>query len=402
MSSHSPKITLVLEQPEVQLLLACASSDIEPARQAKIRQLVSAGVEWNDVLERAKRHALLPMMYWQLSSSCPELVPEKTLDFLCDHFRKNTARNLVLSSDLLSFLKALKNRGVSAMPYKGPSLAVSVYGNVGLRQFGDLDILVRRSDVAVATDVLINEGFKAHFKISEKQLAMFIRLGYVRLLKRDMGRQTVELHWAIAPRFFGFHLDIEELWQTLITVDLLGEQILALPPEALLLVLCVHGAKDAWERLEWVSGVADLIRRETKLDWDGVLALAEKTQSTRMLKVGLILATYLLGAPVLPRIRAELESDASLWRFAMTFMAPLTSADPMTWTAIERARSQIKFKDDLLQRLRFCLRLGLTTTPVDWAVLPLPQSLSFMYFLVRPFRLLKKYGAHAIRRESTL
>ncbi len=402
MSSHSPKITQVLEQPEVQLLLACASSDIEPGRQAKIRQLVSAGVEWNDVLERAKRHSLLPMLYWQLSASCSELVPEKTLDFLCDHFRKNTARNLVLSSDLLSFLKALKDRDVSAMPYKGPSLAISVYGNVGLRQFGDLDILVRKKDVAVATEVLVNEGFKTHFKISEKQLAMFIRLGYVRLLKRDMGRQTVELHWAIAPRFFGFHLDIELLWQTLISVDLLGQQILAPPPEALLLMLCVHGAKDAWERLEWVSGVADLIRRETKLDWDGVLALAEKTHSTRMLKVGLFLAAFLLGAPVPIRILAEFESDASLRRFAMMFIEPLTSAAPMAWTLIERVRSQLQFKDDLLQRLRFCFRLGLTTTPVDWAVLPLPPSLRFMYFLVRPFRLLKKYGAHAIRRESSL
>jgi hypothetical protein len=402
MSTHSSKITRVLERPEVQLLLACASSDIEAVRQAKIRRLVSAGVEWDDVLDRAKRHALLPMLYWQLSASCPELVPKKTLDFLCDHFRKNTARNLVLSSDLLSFLKALKDSGVSAMPYKGPSLAVSVYENVGLRQFGDLDILVRKADVAVATEVLIKEGFKAHFKISEKQLAMFIRLGYVRLLKRDMGRQTVELHWAIAPRFFGFHLDIELLWKSLITVDLLGEQILAPPPEALLLMLCVHGAKDAWERLEWVSGVADLIRRETKLDWDGVFALAEKTHSTRMLKVGLILASFLLGAPVPIRIQSEFESDASLWRFAMTFIAPLTSAEPMTWSAIERVRSQIRFKDDLLQRLRFCFRLGLTTTPVDWAVLPLPKSLRFMYFLVRPVRLLRKYGAHAIRRESSL
>jgi hypothetical protein len=363
---------------------------------------VSAGVEWNDVLDRAKRHSLLPMLYWQLNASCSELVPKETLDFLCDHFRKNTARNLVLSNDLLSFLKALKDRGVSAMPYKGPSLAVSVYGNVGLRQFGDLDILVRKADVAVATEVLIKEGFKAHFKISEKQLAMFIRLGYVRLLKRDMGRQTVELHWAIAPRFFGFHLDIEMLWQTLVTVDLLGEQILAPPPEALLLILCVHGAKDAWERLEWVSGVADLIRKETRLDWDGVLDLAEKTHSTRMLKVGLILATFLLKAPVPSRILSEFEKDDSLRRFAMTFIAPLTNAEPMTWTAIERVRSQIRFKDDLLQRFRFCLRLGLTTTPVDWAVLPLPQSLRFMYFLVRPFRLLKKYGAHAIRRESSL
>jgi len=76
-------------------------------------------------------------------------------------------------------------------------------GNLGLRQFADLDILIRKSDVAAATKVFLGLGFSAHFKISEDQLERFIRLSYVRLLKRNSGKQSVELHWGIAPRFFG-------------------------------------------------------------------------------------------------------------------------------------------------------------------------------------------------------
>ena len=55
---------------------------------------------------------------------------------------RTTMSNLYLTQEMLKLLSAFRKKGIPAIPYKGPVLAQAVYGNVGLRQFGDLDITV--------------------------------------------------------------------------------------------------------------------------------------------------------------------------------------------------------------------------------------------------------------------
>jgi hypothetical protein len=386
------------ETNEVRLLLACAASTIDAARAARIRDLAARVTDWNDLVVRARRQSVLPLLFWQLDACCPDLVPAPTLQLLREYFQQNTARNVLLTGELLSFLNALKAQGIAAMPYKGPSLAVSVYGNLGLRQFADLDILIRKADVAAATEVFLGLGFRAHFKISEDQLERFIRLSYVRLLQRNCGKQIVELHWGIAPRFFGFEPDIDALWADLTAIDLAGQSVLSPSPELLLLLLCVHGAKDGWERLEWLCGVAEVVRKYSGLDWNVVFSLARSTGSTRMLAVGLYLADCLLETRVPKAIRAELDRDGAARSLALNFVPLLVSTGQPSQTAYGRIRSQLMFQRTLRQKSRFCLRLAFTTTPVDWEIVRLPNSLNFMYPFLRPFRLLKKYSVKAVRQ----
>jgi hypothetical protein len=341
----------------------------------------------------------LPLLFWQLDACCPDLVPAPTLQILREYFQQNTARNVLLTGELLSFLNALKAQGIAAMPYKGPSLAISIYGNIGLRQFADLDILIRKSDVAAATEVFLDLGFRAHFKISEDQLQRFIRLSYVRLFRRDGGKQIVELHWGIAPRFFGFEPDIDALWADLTTINLAGQPVLSPSPELLLLLLCVHGAKDGWERLEWLCGVAELIRKYPGLDWNTVFSLARSTCSTRMLSVGLQLVRCLFESQFPGHIEAALDRDGAARALALTFIPLLVSSAEPSQSEIGRIRSQLCFQQTFQRKLRFCLRLAFTTTPVDWEKVRLPASLAFIHAFLRPFRLLKKYILKAVRQS---
>jgi hypothetical protein len=385
------------ETNEVRLLLACAASTIDDARATRIRELAARVTDWNDLVDRARRQSVLPLLFWQLDACCPDLVPAPTLQLLREYFQQNTARNVLLTGELLSFLSALKAQGIAAMPYKGPSLAVSIYGNLGLRQFADLDILIRKADVAAATKVFLGLGFSAHFKISEDQLERFIRLSYVRLFQRNSGKQIVELHWGIAPRFFGFEPDIDALWPDLTTISLSGQPVLSPPPELLLLLLCVHGAKDVWERLEWLCGVAELVRKYPRLDWDVVFSLAGSTGSTRMLAVGLLLAECLLETQLPGPVTAELDRDEAAPALALAFVPLLVSSGQPSQTTFSRIKLQLRFQQTFRQKSRFCLRLAFTTTPVDWEIVQLPTSLNFIHPFLRPFRLLKKYSVKALR-----
>jgi hypothetical protein len=61
-------------------------------------------------------------------------------------FEEIARKNLRFTAELIRILNCLESHGIAAIPFKGPTLAESVYGNLALREFSDLDILVRQSD----------------------------------------------------------------------------------------------------------------------------------------------------------------------------------------------------------------------------------------------------------------
>jgi len=56
-------------------------------------------------------------------------------------------------------------------------------------------------------------------------------------------------------------------------------------------------------------------------------------------------------------------------------------------------------RERLGDRVRYCARLAVTPYVRDWAVLPLPGAMSPLYYLIRPFRMIGRYAAAALRRE---
>jgi hypothetical protein len=297
----------------------------------------------------------------------------------------------LLTGELARLLKSFNENGIKAVPYKGPALAVQLYGNLALRQFCDLDILVRESDVWKASDLITARGFEPHFRILEKKRTAFLRLSYVQLFRRDAGRTLVELHWGIAPRFFGIKFDAEAFWQHLEPMDLRGEKVAMPCAEDLLLMLCVHGAKDCWEKLEWVCSIAELLRGHHDFDWKRAWQLARQMRCQRMLVFALLLVHDLFDVPI-PSQAAALSRSAKLRSLAQEVAQSFFADEARSAAFLQRLSFHLRLKDTLLDQLRHCVRLALTTTPVDWSVMPLPGGLSFAYPLLRAIRLTRKYG----------
>jgi hypothetical protein len=87
-----------------------------------------------------------------------------------------------------------------------------------------------------------------------------------------------------------------------------GQRVRGMAPEELLIVLCVHGSKHAWERLKWVADVAELLRAH-RLDWQRVFSTATKWKCRRMLLLGLALADRLMKIPLPPDILSAISAD---------------------------------------------------------------------------------------------
>jgi hypothetical protein len=299
--------------------------------------------------------------------------------------------NVILTGEMVRLLELFETNQIPAAPYKGPAIGVGIYGNSALRQFADLDIMVAEKDVWRATELLIERGYDAHFTIPARKQSSFVRLSYVRLFQHETERITVELHWRLAPRFFGAPFDSSKLWNSARRIELQGSSVRVPVAEDLVLMLCIHGAKDCWEKLEWVSGLAELIRSEPQLNWNELLNQAKEIGCRAIVLLGLALAHDLLDAPVPAGVFAELgprkRIDALVAQVTSRFFS---EAAPMSLTA--RVKFHLALKDSLFDKFRYCVRLALTTTPVDWELIHLPEFASFLYLPLRALRLLKKYG----------
>ena len=193
-------------------------------------------------------------------------------------------------------LKFARSNGNPAIPFKGPVLASSLYGNLALRTFSDLDILVLKKDIAKAKDVLLSSGLQWECQLTAAQKANYLQNDYGCLNFSDKrGRIFVDLDRGLSLRELPWSFDLEHFARRLTRVSLEGKMVPAFSPEDLLLILCLHGAKHYWTRLSWVCDLAELIRVHAGLDWGRVLEEAAIQGCRRMLLLGLFIAHQLLG-----------------------------------------------------------------------------------------------------------
>lgn len=393
MSAEVNQIRNVLPR-EISLLLNCARTEVDGETAERIRETAGQRLDWDRLIQTALTNGLMPLLYESLKAHAGDVMPPDSLNKLKDLFQKNTARTLLLTGELFRILDLFVAQGIEAMPYKGPAVAVLVYGRLSLRQFVDLDILVRKRDVWHCQQILIGAGYQPHFDITERQLPAFLKLGYVQMFMRDRGQSVVELHWGIASRFFSFPLDTDRFWDRLHYVDLMGHKVLSPSTEDLLLILCVHGAKDIWERLEWICAIAELLRAHDEIDWEVLRRNAKELGVERIVLLGLCLAGNLFGVRLPEAVARDIEAQSAIARLAAEVQESVLRMDPQSPGLRQRILFHLRTRERMSDRLRYCVRLLFTTTPIDWQTVPLPASMSFLYAFLRPFRLAKKYAVN--------
>jgi hypothetical protein len=345
-------------------------------------------VDWEYVFQLARRHSIVPLVYVQLQQQASDLVPQQFLSKLKKHYFENSARNTLLTAELCRLINLFRDEGIETIPYKGPVLALFAYGDIALRRFVDLDVIVKKSDVLKAREILLAEGYTPPRSLSLEQQEILLRTQHNMQFSRDHHRLIVELHWEVAPHLFASTVNGERLWQDLITLDLNGTPVKTFSAEDLLFSLCVHGSRHLWERLAWICDVAELIKRQT-LDWPALLERAAASDTERMFLLGVHLAHRLLDAPVPEQVKQRCDADRRLSSLADNIIQHLFNGPThVPATSREIFKYNIGVRKTLSARARYLLYM-FCPTDSDLESRSLPPSLSFAYYLTRPFRLFR-------------
>jgi hypothetical protein len=377
---------------EAALLVACARVEADGREAGQIRRAVEARPDWGLVLELARAHGMRPLLSHHLHAVCPEAVPRGILEQLRGFVRLNAARNLALARELLTLLSAFAAVGVRAVPYKGPVLAAATYGSLALREFTDLDVLVRPDEAVRARAVMIDRGYRPQYSLARRHDALFRRHYCEYLFTHPSTGTIVEVQWDIAPRFFSLAFDPETLGRRLGTASLLGTAVPALSPEDLLFILCVHGCKHAWSRLEWLCGVTEVVRVHPGLDWSLVLGLGARAGALRMVLVSLVLARDLLGAALPPAVSRAVAADPAVAPLAGAIASAMFGEDRPRREALSRAALHMRLRERWSDRIRYAVRLSSTPSARDWALLSGAPASRLAAYPVRAIRLALKHA----------
>jgi hypothetical protein len=378
-------------RPEDELLLCCARICLDARHAARLRSLLHSEIDWSYLVPAARRHGLVPLLYSHLHSSAQDAVPAHWLGLLRDYFHENLRRSMYRTGLLIKILTLLDSHGISALPYKGPIAAQLLYGNIALREFNDLDLLVRQEDIPEAHAVLVAHGYAAEFDSRGLPEAGFRSPAAQYAYSDPDGATPVELHTETTLRYFPRPLSPGWLREGTEAVSFAGRRIRVLAPEKMLLTLCVHGAKDFWNQLKWVCDIAEFVRVYSRFDWQQFLREARRMDCARMVLLPLFLARDLLGTTLPPECAEWLGADAVVPELAAQVRRGLFEHSS-TFTLPERFLFRARMPGRLSNGIRYTFRLATTPTEEDRALAKLPAALSFAYGLLRPFRLLRKYG----------
>jgi hypothetical protein len=366
-------------------LLQCAAPRLTLDRLAP---LALDSDSWSLLLQDAEIHGVAPLLAAHVKNLDRGMVPPEVHDRLRELQRSHTLFALQLTAELFRVLERVANAGIEVLVTKGPALAVRCYGDPSMRQYGDLDLVTREVDMRRATQTMLDLGYQPRIPLAAIDARKMPGEYAFRKSNADV---LVEFHTESTFRYHPRRLQIEKLFErrAFVTIDTRNVPVLSLEDE--LVLICVHGAKHFWERLMWIADVAALISRQAP-HWDRAMAVAREVDAGRILRLGLRLASDMLGAELPVQVGAEVRSDRTVVKLAEQIRSRLASREPHKIGILERARFRARMRGGLFQGAAYLLRLSLSPTEEDWTPGKERAHPVFLDAMRRPLRLVKKHG----------
>lgn len=364
------------------LLAAC--SVVSPAEKANsLCSLLRQSIRWKYLFDLADQHGTLPLLHQPLSAYV-DAVPAGEMTALTQAFQTNLHKSLLLSRELIRIVDRLSASGIEVIPYKGPALAEAAYGDIALRQSGDIDLLIRPHDLLRVREAVGELGYTPHLHFSEAEEREYLRSGYEYAFDGAAGPNLLEVQWAIQPRFYAVDFDMAGLFDRARTATVAGQPMKALAPEDLFLILSLHAAKHVWGKLVWLCDIAQIMKMPT-LDWNRISSLAKSLGIARILQVTMLAANALLGATI--PVETHLADDPEARPLAQKIRDYIVSGRTCNVESLSYFRLMIQLRERPSDRLRFLRRLAFTPGPGEWNAVRLPAALFPLYRVIRLTRL---------------
>ena len=385
------------QRPENELVVLCSRANLCDDAQTRIKTLLDENTfDWDYCFDFARHHHVTPLLCYHMERlNLPNVSQARRNQFKV-WYHRHSFRNLFLTSELLKTQRIFKGRQIPVLTVKGPVLSKMVYGDVTLREYADVDLVVRVDDISRLKEALLNTGYKLDEETRLEKDSIYMQSHYNYPFTHQSGVFNLEVHWRLWESEFESWLHTDTIWQHT-THEMMSdnESVITLNGHYLLLYLLVHGTKHQWSRLSWICDVNELLSSDVDIDWEALRDYMRTARMRRVVLLGLLLARDLLGAALPDAIIDMINADRELHTLANETYAALFAQKPQD----NRLSYFLRMREHPIDKARHVLRMwGRRMVPsmqdTEW--IKLPRSLYFLYYLARPVRIL----ASAIWRRS--
>ncbi|GGP14009.1 nucleotidyltransferase domain-containing protein [Oceanobacillus neutriphilus] len=341
-------------------------------------------INWDAFIDLAIHHRIYPILYPKLKKMGEGIIPSLVLERFSYLYRRNTMKMLFLSSEMQQVSKLFLDNHIYLLFLKGPVLAQALYGDISLRTSRDLDVLIPIEKLDDAEQLLLAQGYEKEYEINKELNEWKWRHRHVNYY-HPQKKITIEIHWRLntgpakEPNF-------NELWERRTQSTVPGHEVYMLNGEDLFLYLNIHGAQHGWSRLRWLFDIHQLMDKD--LNWNRIYKRLKRFGYLQVGGQGLVLVSELFNRELSSEMKQYLVNNRSEKLAAKSIFYLESMINIYTLPVPENVmKYHKKYLTDLMsveQRILFTLSL-LYPYPDDVKILPLPKTLHFLYFPLRPF-----------------
>jgi hypothetical protein len=389
---------------QIQFIILCCKKEMNNNDINTIRAMVTdiknlqeiSILEEIPILEKlsmlAYTHGVYPLLYQTFLEYASDLIDQEMKDAMTYWFQSIKTTNEMMTKELIDLTKLLEEHDIAVLSFKGPLLAEMAYGDISFRQYRDLDILVHRDQVYEAGALLTNNNYVSEMSLtlfkqqeildSHEDLALYSKNNPVML----------EIHWQLFLKMHQIKFEAEEIWKSPYSCNIQNHQINTLQPELLLPYLCAHGSKHQWERIEWLVDIDRLIRSDIEMNWNKITYIAKQSHTMTQLLLGLSLANELFHTPMIKKIKDQFKEKKIISLKNQILLFLKEGIKPRHY--FFHLHLQDSFQDKCLYTW---YRFG-RPSPYDIRRLTLPTYLSFIYYFIKFYRVLKILPRYVMKK----
>ncbi|MBN2816184.1 MAG: nucleotidyltransferase family protein [Campylobacterales bacterium] len=370
---------------ELQLILE--SSRLRVDEQIILNLLKN--IDWEFFIHLAYMHGVLPVVYKTLKVF-KDNIPQNFFEKLSLLYKEIACNNLIATSELLKVVTYLQNRGVDVIAFKGPLLSDMAYGDITLRQYADIDILVPQEQLLKLSNLLIKEGYTSPSSTTLLEDKSFLELN------NDFNFYSsnnihIEVHWKLIREQITLY-EQNTIFENSSSQFLQGVMLKTLNIEMNIIYLALHGSKHGWERIEWINDLYYLIEK-FDVDWNRVLRLTEHFQCKPSLLLGIGLVGSLYGIQLPIFLKESLENSAT--EIAIEKVYGFLRENIVLEENYKKYQKINLFQFRLINsKKRKTIHFFNTYFAIsrnDHLTIGLPSKLYFLYYFIRPFRVFFKF-----------
>jgi len=380
---------------ELKFLIACCQTEPSNDDINFINSYLPTITNYQSLIAAATRHGILPLVHKTIKSLSQSNYSRSSSSTLFSKLKPLymtiVQRNMLMTSELLNILKLLRENKIEALTFKGPALSQIAYGDITLRQYSDLDILIRKEDIYKIDTLLKDQSYQHINKLTPYQEKIWIKHAKDIGLYHPKSGVYTEMHWRLMESHYPMQLDLDTIWDNQKTIIINGKEIKTFATEDLLLFLCIHGSKHLYERIEWIKDI-DLLIRSHDIDWEEIDKKVSGSGFETMYYLGLHLSYQLFKTELPISVLEHISIARKLTNVTEYILDSWQNENTNNIKdTIQRLRIKLKLLPGFKEKIKHLHIIILKPSYNELWFVELPKSLYWLYYFIRPYLLLKKY-----------